>query len=222
MNYINNKSLYSNLIQNLLLTIISIVYFKVPEIKGSYNVAFVILLYLTYFIFLLIEFYNYEKIKTTKAIKGYNIFSFIIVQAYMLGGIDLLTKDYGLIIMILLILINLLRFVIFYLYLKRNEVKFNESYKETDHKSEKLNIQETLVLVLSFITLVINLSTKIQLLISLSFITTYFIIFNNKINNFKINYILSIVLIVLSYFDISGIVNYSIFGLIFMLLFRRK
>ncbi|MDO4605612.1 MAG: hypothetical protein Q4B23_06515 [Helcococcus sp.] len=222
MNYINNKSLYSNLIQNLLLTIISIVYFKVPEIKGSYNVAFVILLYLTYFIFLLIEFYNYEKIKTTKAIKGYNIFSFIIVQAYMLGGIDLLTKDYGLIIMVLLILINLLRFVIFYLYLKRNEVKFNESYKETDHKSEKLNIQETLVLVLSFITLVINLSTKIQLLISLSFITTYFIIFNNKINNFKINYILSIVLIVLSYFDISGIVNYSIFGLIFMLLFRRK
>lgn len=222
MNYINNKSLYSNLIQNLLLTIISIVYFKVPEIKGSYNVAFLILLYLTYFIFLLIEFYNYEKIKTTKAIKGYNIFSFIIVQAYMLGGIDLLTKDYGLIIMVLLILINLLRFVIFYLYLKRNEVKFNESYKETNYKSEKLNIQETLVLVLSFIALVINLSTKIQLLISLSFITTYFIIFNNKINNFKINYILNIVLIVLSYFDISGIVNYFIFGLIFMLLFRRK
>lgn len=222
MNDFFKKIFYSNLIQNFTILIISIIYFNFYYVKGSEQVSYLILVYLIYFIFLLFEFYNYEKIHIQSVNKGYNLLTFIVVLLYMLGGIDLLKKDIAIFATIVVILLNFSRYIILLLYTKKKGVKFIDKDMEFDNKSVKLNTYEITILIIGFLFLIINLSTRIQILISIALITLYFIMYHKRINNFKFIFILVQILIVLGYFGISGILNYSIYGLIFMLLFRRK
>lgn len=222
MNDFFKKIFYSNLIQNFTILIISIIYFNFYYVKGSEQISYLILVYLIYFIFLLFEFYNYEKIHIQSVNKGYNLLTFIVVLLYMLGGIDLLKKDIAIFATIVVILLNFSRYIILLLYTKKKGVKFIDKDMEFDNESVKLNTYEITILIIGFLFLIINLSTRIQILISIALITLYFIMYHKRINNFKFILILVQILIVLGYFGISGILNYSIYGLMFMLLFRRK
>lgn len=222
MNDFFKKILYSNLIQNFTILIISIIYFNYYNIKGTEQVSYLLIIYLIYFIFLLYEFYNYEKIQIQNIIKGYNLLTFILVLLYMLGGIDIFKKNIAIFIIIAVILLNFSRYIVLLLYTKKKGVKFIDTDVKFDDESVKLNAFEITILIIGFLFLTINLSTRIQVLISIAIITIYFIMYHKKINNFKFIFILIQTLIVLKYFGISGILNYSIYGLIFMLLFRKN
>lgn len=222
MNDFFKKILYSNLIQNFTILIISIIYFNYYNIKGTEQVSYLLIIYLIYFIFLLYEFYNYEKIQIQNIIKGYNLLTFILVLLYMLGGIDIFKKNIAIFIIIAVILLNFSRYIVLLLYTKKKGVKFIDTDVKFDDESVKLNAFEITILIIGFLFLTINLSTRIQVLISIAIITIYFIMYHKKINNFKFIFILIQTLIVLKYFGISGILNYSIYSLIFMLLFRKN
>ena len=215
------KIFYSNLVQNFTILIISVIYFKFYYINGIEQVSYLLIIYLIYFIFLLYEFYNYEKIKIQNIIKGYNLLSFIVVLLYMLGGIDFFKINTAILVTLAVILLNFSRYIVLLLYTKKKGVKFIDIDKEFDDGSVKLNAFEITILIIGFLFLTINLSTRIQVLISIALITLYFIIYHKRINNFKFIFILIQTLIILKHYGISGILNYSIYGLMFMFLFRK-
>lgn len=215
------KIFYSNLVQNFTILIISVIYFKFYYINGIEQVSYLLIIYLIYFIFLLYEFYNYEKIKIQNIIKGYNLLSFIVVLLYMLGGIDFFKINTAILVTLAVILLNFSRYIVLLLYTKKKGVKFIDIDKEFDDGSVKLNAFEITILIIGFLFLTINLSTRIQVLISIALITLYFIMYHKRINNFKFIFILIQTLIILKHYGISGILNYSIYGLMFMFLFRK-
>ena len=222
MNDFIKKIFYSNLVQNFIILIISVIYFNFYYINGIEQVSYLLILYLIYFIFLLYEFYNYEKIQIQNTIKGYNLLSFIVVLLYMLGGIDFFKINITILVTLAVILLNFSRYIVLLLYTKKKGVKFIDMDKEFDDGSVKLNAFEVTILIIGFLFLTINLSTRIQVLISIALITLYFIMYHKRINNFKFIFILIQTLIILKYYGISGILNYSIYGLMFMLLFRKN
>ena len=222
MNNFFKKILYSNLIQNLAIVIVSIIYFNSYQIKGGAQVFYLIIIYLIYFSFTLIEFYYYENIQVLNAIKVYNLLSFILVLIYLLGGIDLLREDISIFSSILLILINFSRYIILILYSKKYGCNYIDSYEDFNKESVKINIHETIVLIISFLFLTINPSTKISFIFSAIVTNIYLVIYHKRINNFKFISVLIQMLMILCHFGIRGIINYSIYGLVFMLLFRNK
>lgn len=215
------KIFYSNLVQNFTILIISVIYFNFYYINGIEQVSYLLIIYLIYFIFLLYEFYNYEKNQIQNTIKVYNLLSFIVVLLYMLGGIDFFKINIAILVTLAVILLNFSRYIVLLLYTKKKGVKFIDIDKEFDGGSVKLNAFEITILIIGFLFLTINISTRIQVLISIALITLYFIMYHKRINNFKFIFILIQTLIILKYYGISGILNYSIYGLIFMLLFRK-
>lgn len=221
MNDFLKKIFYSNLVQNFTILIISVIYFNFYYINGIEQVSYLLIIYLIYFIFLLYEFYNYEKNQIQNTIKVYNLLSFIVVLLYMLGGIDFFKINIAILVTLAVILLNFSRYIVLLLYTKKKGVKFIDIDKEFDGGSVKLNAFEITILIIGFLFLTINISTRIQVLISIALITLYFIMYHKRINNFKFIFILIQTLIILKYYGISGILNYSIYGLIFMLLFRK-
>ncbi|MFM1514742.1 hypothetical protein ABGF49_05615 [Helcococcus ovis] len=139
----------------------------------------------------------------------------------MLGGIDFFKINIAILVTLAVILLNFSRYIVLLLYTKKKGVKFIDIDKEFDGGSVKLNAFEITILIIGFLFLTINISTRIQVLISIALITLYFIMYHKRINNFKFIFILIQTLIILKYYGISGILNYSIYGLIFMLLFRK-
>lgn len=221
MNDFLKKIFYSNLVQNFTILIISVIYFNFYYINGIEQVSYLLIIYLIYFIFLLYEFYNYEKNQIQNTIKVYNLLSFIVVLLYMLGGIDFFKINIAILVTLAVILLNFSRYIVLLLYTKKKGVKFIDIDKEFDGGSVKLNAFEITILIIGFLFLTINISTRIQVLISIALITLYFIMYHKRINNFKFIFILIQTLIILKYYGISGILSYSIYGLIFMLLFRK-
>ncbi|MFM1543457.1 hypothetical protein ABGF24_03295 [Helcococcus ovis] len=139
----------------------------------------------------------------------------------MLGGIDFFKINIAILVTLAVILLNFSRYIVLLLYTKKKGVKFIDIDKEFDGGSVKLNAFEITILIIGFLFLTINISTRIQVLISIALITLYFIMYHKRINNFKFIFILIQTLIILKYYGISGILSYSIYGLIFMLLFRK-
>ncbi|NLW52681.1 MAG: hypothetical protein GXY87_04895, partial [Tissierellia bacterium] len=110
---------------------------------------------------------------------------------------------------ILVALINLSRPILFALNVKKDGVRIKRQERFT---AKKINQYEIILLIYAFLSMVVNLENIIVFIIAFLIMLAYVVIYRENINNYKINFVLITVLIILNYFGIRGIISASVFG----------
>lgn len=136
---------------------------------------------------------------------------------FAFGFLSLLNKEHIFYVYILVALINLSRPILFALNVKKDGVRIKRQERFT---AKKINQYEIILLIYAFLSMVVNLENIIVFIIAFLIMLAYVVIYRENINNYKINFVLITVLIILNYFGIRGIISASVFSLVFMFIFK--
>lgn len=200
------KVFFSNLINTLLLIVVTIIYFRIPNINNIKDVLMMLALYSCYCISILYEMGQYSLfLKEKKIINILNISSILVGLAYMFGGIYFIdrTKLYSVVIVLCVVLINILRIFSVNFFQKGDTLKNKEV-------NIKLTYKEMGILILEFILMLLDSSNGHMLLICSIFSLLYVTILLDKKH---IHFCIVVLLIALSMVNVGGIIKNVVFAL---------
>lgn len=214
------KILFSNFLQNCCIIAISVYYCLNPIVVGFDKILIILLMYGCFSFSIILEFIFHKWFSLPKKIIYINLILIFPIFIFIFGGFSIFDFTLFPYITVLVVCLNFFRFI--YLSIMVTKSSINKSGPDLSLQVEATVHKENLIITIyAFLLLVIRGKSIILFLINFLVVISYFYINKKKINELYITFLCVIVLIILNFFGISGLLNYSFFGIIMMITFRK-